>query len=90
MNNEHSAINEGIRKEVLIVHDDLNVCGGSERLAATTIETLAEIGFNVDLATFTMPDQAAEVVWNRFRWYSKDTPYKSLLRSERRFLQKQL
>ena len=58
MNNEHSAINEGIRKEVLIVHDDLNVCGGSERLAATTVETLAEIGFNVDLATFTMPDLA--------------------------------
>jgi glycosyltransferase involved in cell wall biosynthesis len=58
LNNEHSAINEGIRKEVLIVHDDLNVCGGSERLAATTIETLAEIGFNVDLATFTMPDLA--------------------------------
>jgi glycosyltransferase involved in cell wall biosynthesis len=49
---------EGIRKEVLIVHDDLNACGGSERLAATTIETLAEIGFNVDLATFTMPDLA--------------------------------
>jgi len=53
LNNENS---EGIRKEVLIVHDDLNVCGGSERLAATTIETLAQIGFNVDLATFTMPD----------------------------------
>lgn len=51
-------INEGIRKEVLIVHDDLNVCGGSERLAATTIETLAQIGFDVDLATFTMPDLA--------------------------------
>ncbi|MGA9150618.1 MAG: glycosyltransferase [Candidatus Nitrosopolaris sp.] len=58
MNNEHSTISEGIRKEVLIVHDDLNACGGSERLAATTIETLAEIGFNVDLATFTMPDLA--------------------------------
>jgi glycosyltransferase involved in cell wall biosynthesis len=58
LNNEHSAISEGIRKEVLIVHDDLNACGGSERLAATTIETLAEIGFNVDLATFTMPDLA--------------------------------
>ena len=58
MNNEHSAISEDIRKEVLIVHDDLNACGGSERLAATTIETLAEIGFNVDLATFTMPDLA--------------------------------
>ena len=42
--------------EVLIVHDDLNACGGSERLAATTIESLAEIGFNVDLATFTKPD----------------------------------
>jgi len=49
-------INEGMRKDTLIVHDDLNVCGGSERLAATTIETLAQIGFNVDLATFTMPD----------------------------------
>jgi alpha-1,2-mannosyltransferase len=49
-------INEAIGKEVLIVHDDLNACGGSERLAATTIESLAEIGFNVDLATFTMPD----------------------------------
>jgi glycosyltransferase involved in cell wall biosynthesis len=58
MNNENKAINEALPKEVLIVHDDLNVCGGSERLAATTIETLAEIGFNVDLATFTMPDLA--------------------------------
>jgi glycosyltransferase involved in cell wall biosynthesis len=58
LNNENSVINEGIRKEVLIVHDDLNVCGGSERLAATTIETLAQIGFNVDLATFTIPDLA--------------------------------
>jgi hypothetical protein len=45
-------------KEVLIIHDDLNACGGSERLAATTIETLAEIGFHVDLATFTMSDMA--------------------------------
>jgi alpha-1,2-mannosyltransferase len=43
-------------KEILIIHDDLNAGGGSERLAATTIETLTEIGFNVDLATFTMPD----------------------------------
>jgi glycosyltransferase involved in cell wall biosynthesis len=51
-------INEALRKEVLIIHDDLNACGGSERLAATTIETLAEIGFYVDLATFTMPDMA--------------------------------
>jgi hypothetical protein len=51
-------VNEALRKEVLIVHDDLNACGGSERLAATTIETLAEIGFQVDLATFTMPDMA--------------------------------
>jgi glycosyltransferase involved in cell wall biosynthesis len=58
LNNENSVINEGIRKEVLIVHDDLNVCGGSERLAATTIETLAQIGFNIDLATFTIPDLA--------------------------------
>jgi len=58
LNNENSVINEGIRKEVLIVHDDLNVCGGSERLAVTTIETLAQIGFNVDLATFTIPDVA--------------------------------
>jgi len=58
LNNEHSAISEGILKEVFIVHDDLYACGGSERLAATTIETLAEIGFNVDLATFTMPDLA--------------------------------
>jgi hypothetical protein len=59
LNNENnSVINEGIRKEVLIVHDDLNSCGGSERLAATTIETLAQIGFNVDLATFTIPDLA--------------------------------
>ncbi len=58
MDSEISVINEGIRKEVLIVHDDLNVCGGSERLAATTIETLAGIGFHVDLATFTMPDMA--------------------------------
>jgi glycosyltransferase involved in cell wall biosynthesis len=58
LNNENSVINEGIRKEVLIVHDDLNVCGGSERLAAATIETLAQIGFNVDLATFTIPDLA--------------------------------
>jgi hypothetical protein len=51
-------INEALRKEVLIIHDDLNACGGSERLAVTTIETLAEIGFHVDLATFTMPDVA--------------------------------
>lgn len=51
-------INEVIGKEVLIVHDDLNVCGGSERLAATTIETLSQSGFNVDLATFTIPDVA--------------------------------
>ena len=56
---ENSVINEGIENfTALIVHDDLNACGGSERLAATTIETLAEIGFNVDLATFTMPDVA--------------------------------
>jgi hypothetical protein len=47
---------EGRTREILIIHDDLNAGGGSERLAATTIETLAEIGFNVDLATFTMPD----------------------------------
>ena len=58
LDSENSVINEGIRKEVLIVHDDLNVCGGSERLAATTIESLAQIGFNVDLATFTIPDLA--------------------------------
>jgi hypothetical protein len=57
LDNENSVINEGIRKEALIVHDDLNVCGGSERLF-TTIETLAQIGFNVDLATFTIPDLA--------------------------------
>jgi glycosyltransferase involved in cell wall biosynthesis len=58
LDSENSVINEDIRKEVLIVHDDLNVCGGSERLAATTIETLAQIGFNIDLATFTIPDLA--------------------------------
>jgi glycosyltransferase involved in cell wall biosynthesis len=58
LDNENSVINEALRKEVLIVHDDLNACGGSERLAATTIETLAQIGFNIDLATFTMPDLA--------------------------------
>jgi hypothetical protein len=58
LDNENSLINEALRKEVLIVHDDLNACGGSERLAATTIETLAQIGFNIDLATFTMPDMA--------------------------------
>jgi hypothetical protein len=45
-----------LKTKVLIIHDDLNACGGSERLAATTIETLAKIGFDVDLATFTMPD----------------------------------
>jgi glycosyltransferase involved in cell wall biosynthesis len=56
LDNQNRVINEAIGKEVLIVHDDLNACGGSERLAATTIESLAEIGFNVDLATFTMPD----------------------------------
>ena len=48
--------NEDRIREILIIHDDLNAGGGSERLAATTIETLTEIGFNVDLATFTMPD----------------------------------
>ena len=58
LDNENNVINEALRKEVLIIHDDLNACGGSERLAATTIETLAEIGFQVDLATFTMPDMA--------------------------------
>ena len=58
MDNENSVINEALRKEVLIVHDDLNACGGSERLAARTIETLAQIGFNIDLAKFTIPDLA--------------------------------
>ena len=48
--------NEDRIREILIIHDDLNAGGGSERLAATTIETLTEIGFNVDLATFTMRD----------------------------------
>jgi hypothetical protein len=47
---------EGRTREILIIHDDLNAGGGSERIAATTIETLGEIGFNVDLATFRMPD----------------------------------
>jgi hypothetical protein len=42
--------------KVLIIHDDLNAGGGSERLADTTIETLNEIGFIVNLATFRMPD----------------------------------
>ena len=51
-------INKVYGKKFLIVHDDLNVCGGSERLAATTIETLAQIRFDVDLATFTIPNVA--------------------------------
>jgi hypothetical protein len=41
LDNKRSMIDEAITKEVLIIHDDLNACGGSERPAATTIETLA-------------------------------------------------
>ncbi len=39
-----------------IIHDNLNAFGGSERLVATSIQCLTENGFNVDLATFEMPD----------------------------------
>ncbi|PWU82253.1 MAG: hypothetical protein DLM72_02815 [Candidatus Nitrosopolaris wilkensis] len=52
---ENYIIDEARTKDALIIHDDLNPCGGSERLAATTIQCLTEIGFNVDLATFKMP-----------------------------------
>ena len=54
----YKSLNDGIsrNKEALVIHDNLNVCGGSERLAVTTIDLLTEIGFNVDLATFRTPD----------------------------------
>jgi glycosyltransferase involved in cell wall biosynthesis len=39
-----------------LVHDDLNAGGGSEYLALSTINTLNEMGFQVDLASFTQPN----------------------------------
>lgn len=39
-----------------LVHDDLNAGGGSEYLALCTINTLNEMGFQVDLASFTQPN----------------------------------
>jgi len=48
---ENNLIDKVKTKDALIIHDDLNTCGGSERLAASTIQSLTEIGFNVDLAT---------------------------------------
>lgn len=42
--------------KVKIVHDDLNAGGGSERLAIITIESLKEMGFEIDIETFTKPN----------------------------------
>jgi glycosyltransferase involved in cell wall biosynthesis len=39
-----------------LVHDDLNAGGGSEYLAISTVAALNEMGFQVDLASFTRPD----------------------------------
>lgn len=39
-----------------LVHDDLNAGGGSEYLAISTVAALNEMGFKVDLASFTIPN----------------------------------
>jgi len=39
-----------------VVHDDINAGGGSERLAIETLDLLAKMGFNIDLATFNEPN----------------------------------
>jgi glycosyltransferase involved in cell wall biosynthesis len=39
-----------------VVHDNLNAGGGSERLAIVTMDLLTEMGFKVDLASFTKPN----------------------------------
>ena len=39
-----------------IVHDDLNVGGGSERLAIVTTSLLNEMGYKVDVASLKKPD----------------------------------
>jgi glycosyltransferase involved in cell wall biosynthesis len=39
-----------------VVHDDINAGGGSERLAIETMDLLARMGFNIDLATFNEPN----------------------------------
>ena len=43
-------------KKAKIVHDNLNACGGSERLAFAIIELLNKHGFKVDLSTLQKPD----------------------------------
>jgi glycosyltransferase involved in cell wall biosynthesis len=42
-------------KRAKLIHVDLNSGGGSERLALTTLETLKESGYVVDIVTFSYP-----------------------------------
>jgi alpha-1,2-mannosyltransferase len=44
-----------------LIHVDLNSGGGSERLALTTLETLKESGYIVDIVTFSYPQ------WHKIR-----------------------
>lgn len=41
------------------MHPDLNERGGAELVAVTTMETLCEMGFNIDLVTIKKPNAAA-------------------------------
>lgn len=43
-------------KSARLIHEDLNACGGAERLSLATIEALGQMGISVDLLTFTQPD----------------------------------
>ncbi len=43
-------------KKAKLVHDNLNAGGGSERLAFVTLELLNQLDYEVDLATFHVPD----------------------------------
>lgn len=46
-------------KRIKLIHEDLNAGGGAERLAAGSLEALKELGYSVDLVTFTKPN------WNQ-------------------------
>jgi alpha-1,2-mannosyltransferase len=43
-------------KSARLVHEDLNACGGAEKLSLATIEALGSMGFSIDLLTFTLPN----------------------------------
>jgi len=42
--------------KTLVVHVDLNPCGGAERVAIATIQALAEMGMDIHLAAARQPD----------------------------------